>query len=140
MTSAILITFCCLFLLAYIFDLTAGRSRIPSVILLLLTGWLVRHLVSWLHIQLPELSPLLPVIGTIGLIMIVLEGSLELELNHQKRSLIMRSFLVALIPMMLMAGVLTWWFQYQEGGSLRNHLLNVLPLCATTFAALPVQV
>lgn len=134
MTSAILITFCCLFLLAYIFDLTAGRSRIPSVILLLLTGWLVRHLVSWLHILLPELSPLLPVIGTIGLIMIVLEGSLELELNHQKRSLIMRSFLVALIPMMLMAGVLTWWFQYQEGGSLRNHLLNVLPLCVISSA------
>jgi hypothetical protein len=35
-------------------------------------------------INLPDLTATLPVLGTIGLILIVLEGSLELELNRSK--------------------------------------------------------
>ena len=42
MTNAIIITICCLLLIVYLFDLTASRTRIPSVILLLLLGWAVK--------------------------------------------------------------------------------------------------
>jgi hypothetical protein len=82
----------------------------------------------------PDLSFLLTLIGTIGLILIVLEGSLELELNHQKRKLIEQSFILALLPMLLVAGILTIWFYQQEGGTVRNHLLNILPLCVISSA------
>jgi hypothetical protein len=66
----------------YLFDLTA-RTKIPSVILLLLLGWMVRDNLLF-DINLPDLTATLPVLGTIGLILIVLEGSLELELNRSK--------------------------------------------------------
>ncbi|HAN66759.1 MAG TPA: sodium:proton antiporter, partial [Chitinophagaceae bacterium] len=78
MTTAIIISLCILVLLAYLFDITASRTRIPSVILLLATGWLVRQGAEKFSVYLPDLSPILPVLGTVGLIMIVLEGSLEL--------------------------------------------------------------
>ncbi|MDP1624069.1 MAG: hypothetical protein Q8M08_17225, partial [Bacteroidales bacterium] len=84
MTTTIIITFCILLLIAYVFDLTSSKTRIPSAILLLLLGWGVRQVTSFLGIQIPDISSILPGLGTIGLILIVLEGSLELELNKSK--------------------------------------------------------
>lgn len=75
----IIITFCVLLLIAYVFDLTASKTKVPSVILLLLLGWAVKQITVGLTIQLPDFSPVLPLLGTVGLILIVLEGSLELE-------------------------------------------------------------
>ena len=43
MTSAIIISICVLLLIAYIFDVSSPKTRIPSVILLLLVGWAVRQ-------------------------------------------------------------------------------------------------
>jgi potassium/hydrogen antiporter len=135
MTSAIIITICTLLLIAYIFDLTSSKTRIPSVILLLLLGWGVRQLAAALHINIPDLSRLLPIFGTIGLILIVLEGSLELELNKSKISIIKKSFIAALLPILLMSFLLSFAFQYfQTGLSLRDALTNAVPFCVISSA------
>ena len=135
MTSAIIITICTLLLIAYIFDLTASKTRIPSVILLLLLGWGVRQLAVALHIKIPDLSELLPIFGTIGLILIVLEGSLELELNRSKASVIRKSFIAALLPILAMSFLLAYAFQYfQTGLSLRDALTNAVPFCVISSA------
>jgi len=84
MTAAIIITICTLLLLAYVFDLTSAKTKVPSVILLLLLGFAMRQLTQLLEINIPSLTPLLPILGTVGLILIVLEGSLELEFNKSK--------------------------------------------------------
>lgn len=84
MTAVIIITFCILLLVAYAFDLTSSKTKVPSVILLLVLGWLVKQLTVWFDIEIHDLTPILPILGTIGLILIVLEGSLELELNKSK--------------------------------------------------------
>ena len=56
----------------------------------------------------PDLSSILEVLGIIGLIMIVLEASLDLELTGEKRKLISRAFFTALVnlilPALLIAG------------------------------------
>lgn len=135
MTSAIIITICTLLIIAYIFDLTSSKTRIPSVILLLLLGWAVRQLAVALHIHIPDLSRLLPVFGTIGLILIVLEGSLELELNRSKARVIRKSFIAALLPMVAMSFLLAYAFQYfQTGLSLRDALTNAVPFCVISSA------
>ena len=68
MTTTIIITICLLLLLAYIFDISSALTKIPSVILLLLLGWLVKQTVELFNIHIPDLNPLLPILGTIGLI------------------------------------------------------------------------
>ena len=103
MTSAIIISICVLLLIAYIFDVSSPKTRIPSVILLLLVGWAVRQGANFLGLHIPDLSPILPVIGTVGLILVVLEGSLEVELNRSKLGLIVRSTVVALLPIILLS-------------------------------------
>ena len=112
MIITIIITLCSLLLIAYLFDLTSSLTKIPSVLLLLLLGWIVRQVSQLMEVNIPDLTKLLPFLGTIGLILIVLEGSLELEFDKSKKKLIKKSFLVALIPMFSFAFVIAFLFQY----------------------------
>ena len=130
----VIIIICVLLLMAYLFDLTSSKTKIPSVILLLLLGWCAKQAASFFELEVPNLAPLLPILGTIGLILIVLEGSLELELNRTKFPLIKKSVLVAFFPMILLAFVLTIVFQQLGDFSFKNSLLNAIPLCVISSA------
>jgi hypothetical protein len=135
--------------LAYVFDLTASKTKIPSVILLLFLGWGMRQLTEVFHISVPDLQGLLPILGTIGLIVIVLEGSLELELNRSKFPLIRKSIIVAVIPMMILGFLLAGAFYYYLGHDgdpttvpdFRKSLIGAIPLCVISSAiAIPSAV
>jgi cell volume regulation protein A len=130
----IIISLCLLLLIAYLFDLTAARTKIPSVILLLLLGWVVREVTFLLDIDLPDLTGTLPVLGTIGLILIVLEGSLELELNKSKVGLIRKSSIGAFLPLIVLAFSLAYLLQYYGGYSFRDSLINAIPFCVISSA------
>lgn len=134
MTTQIIITVCVLLLLAYVFDLTFAKTKIPSVILLLALGWCVRQGTILLEIGLPNLSGLLPLFGTIGLILIVLEGSLELDYDSSKIPMIRKSFLMALLPLVAFAFVLAFAFQYYSGMPYKECLVNALPLSVISSA------
>ncbi|MDB5202035.1 MAG: sodium:proton antiporter [Ferruginibacter sp.] len=129
MTIAVIITLCVLILIAYLFDVTAAFTKIPSVILLLALGWLVKQLSVSMEIDIPNLSAILPILGTVGLILIVLEGSLELELNKSKIPLVKKSFLVAVIPMLVLAFSAAAIISLLAGYDYKTALTNVIPLC-----------
>ncbi len=63
MTTTIIITICTLLLLAYIFDITSAKTKIPSVILLLVLGWIVRQGVDFFELRVPNLTSILPILG-----------------------------------------------------------------------------
>ncbi|WP_338408342.1 sodium:proton antiporter [uncultured Flavobacterium sp.] len=130
----IVITLCSLLLIGYLFDLTSSRTKIPSVILLLLLGWVVRQATNFLEIKLPDLDQVLPILGTIGLILIVLEGSLELELNKSKVGLIKKSFLGAFFPLFILAFSLAYIIEYYSGYSFKVSLTNAIPFCIISSA------
>ena len=129
MTTEIIITICALLLISYVFDLTSAKTKVPSVILLLILGFGVRQVSEFIGIQIPDLTPLLPIFGTIGLILIVLEGSLELDFNKSKTPLIKKSFFVAFFPLLALAFILAYLFQYYEIASFKVTLTNAIPLC-----------
>lgn len=134
MTTTIIITVCILILLAYIFDVTSSKTKVPSVILLLLLGWLVKQISIATGIIIPNLNPILPILGTIGLILIVLEGSLELELNASKFSLVKKSFIVAFLPVLLLGFLVASAFSYLSEIDFKTCLTNVIPLCVISSA------
>ncbi|WP_305952996.1 cation:proton antiporter [Emticicia oligotrophica] len=134
MTTTIIITICTLLLLAYIFDITSAKTKIPSVILLLVLGWIVRQGVDFFELRVPNLTSILPILGTVGLILIVLEGSLELELNKSKFPMIRKSSIVALLPMVLFSFALAWAFQYFGNVSFKVGLANAIPLAIISSA------
>ncbi|MEX1191393.1 MAG: sodium:proton antiporter [Brumimicrobium sp.] len=134
MTIAFIITICGLLLLAYVFDLTAAKTKIPSVILLLVLGWGMKQLTNVFTIEIPDLSALLPLLGTIGLIVIVLEGSLDLELNKSKFPLVKKSIVVAVVPMIFLGFLLAFIFYYFGETDFKKSLTIAIPLCVISSA------
>ena len=134
MDTAIILTLCVLLLLAYVFDITSSKTRIPSVILLLVLGYVVRQITTSFKTDIPDLSPVLPLLGTVGLILIVLEGSLELHLNKEKLPFAMKSSLMALLPMLLISFLLGHAFYYFSEGDYQAGLANAIPFAVISSA------
>ncbi|MDK2771824.1 MAG: cation:proton antiporter [Flavobacterium sp.] len=134
MNFAIISTICVLLLLAYFFTVTSSKTKIPSVILLLLLGWVVRQSTEVLHILVPDLNPLLPFFGTIGLVLIVLEGSLELDLNKRKLPFVGKTFVTAIVPLVITAFAIGHFFYFFLDSTYKNGLINAIPLCIISSA------
>ncbi len=134
MTIPLIITICILLILAYVFDITSSKTKIPSVILLLTLGWVVGQSASYFEITIPDLSPILPVLGTVGLILIVLEGSLELELNKSKFSFVGKALQIAFLPMLVFSFGLAFAFQYFGNTTFKIGLANAIPFAIISSA------
>lgn len=134
MTITYIITFCALLLIAYLFDFTSSKTKIPSVILLLILGWTVRQVTVFFDFELPDFSVIFPVLGTVGLVLIVLEGALELEFNKSKLGLIKKSFVGALLTMAATAYLLAFLFYYFGDYSYKVSLLNAIPFSVISSA------
>lgn len=128
MSVYVIIALCVLLLLAYIFDLSSKFTRIPSVVLLICLGMLLKFLSSLFNIKLPDLNSLLPILGSIGLILIVLEGSLELEVSRAKNGTILKSFLMALIPIVIGTAFTAWLIYFLTDEPILSCVVNALPL------------
>jgi len=123
-----LIILSALVIFSYVFDLIAKRFRIPSVILLLISGIGLRYIASALEINTVDFNPLLPLIGTVGLILIVLEGSLELKLEKSKLSLIKSSLSSAFFILILTTTSIAAFFYFFSGEDFQKCFLNAVPL------------
>jgi len=134
MTITYIITVSSLLLIAYLFDFTSSKTKIPSVILLLILGWFVRQIAMLFNFDLPDFSIIFPVLGTIGLILIVLEGALELEFNKSKIGAIKKAFVGALLTMLASAFLLAFLFHSFGGFSYKDSLLNAIPFCVISSA------
>ena len=128
MTATIIIAFSLLLLMAYVFDITASKTKIPSVILLLLLGFGVKLMSANFTIEVPNLDSFLPILGTVGLILIVLEGSLELEINKSKLPLIFKSTVIALIPLLILSVSIAYYLYYTFNIPLKTALSNTIPI------------
>lgn len=128
MTNYIILFLCCLVILSYLFDITGKYSRIPGVILLILLGIALQLAVKYFNFILPNLQPLLPLLGTIGLILIVLDASLDLKLENRKKMMILKSISSAFFLFVVFSAVLTLILTRYYGYSLRVSLLNAMPL------------
>lgn len=89
-------------ILSYFATLFAKKTNIPSVLILVLIGFVIQQIFENLNIKV-ELLGILEILGIIGLIMIVLEAALDLELNWSKWPIIWKSFTVAILLLGLTA-------------------------------------
>ncbi len=115
-------------IISYLFNLVATRYSIPSVLLLIILGVTLKVLVSGTGMQAPNLTPILEVLGTIGLIMIVLEASLDLELERGKRKVISRAFFTSLVTLLLSAIIIAGVMSVYLKVNMTTGLLYAVPL------------
>lgn len=129
-----MITLCGLLLLAYVFDINSSKIKVPSVILLLILGWIVKQSINFFHVELPDLEPILPILGTMGLVLIVLEGSLELEITKRKLPFIGKSFLIAFFAILAFSLGFGYILHAVEGIPLKFGLANAIPFAVISSA------
>lgn len=130
----IIIILCILLLIAYVVDISSAYTKIPTIFLLLLIGMGIHHWSTSFNIQIPDLNGLLPILGTIGLILIVLESSLELELNKNKVSVIQKSFISSLLPMLILSFLISYMIHFYYNVPVKLAMINTLPLCVISSA------
>jgi len=91
----LIIAGCLIILLSFIFTKLANKTNVPAVLMLIGLGVLIQYGLKLMKVPEIDFFPILEVIGIIGLIMIVLEAALELELKKDKTKVIFKSFMVA---------------------------------------------
>ena len=89
MTNTAILAASGLLLLAYGIEHFGRRFRVPSVVLLIVAGLIARQVLDAFGWRFHWVEPIVPVIGTIGLILIVLEGALDLTVTRDRQALIM---------------------------------------------------
>ncbi len=118
-----------LIIFSYLFDSFSRKTKFPSVILLMATGIMFRFFISFSgYDDFAFLDNLIPVLGTVGLILIVLEGAIELEINRKKMPLILKGFLAALVILIANIFALQWVFENIFGIQNTIAVLFAIPL------------
>lgn len=127
--SSILIVLPLLIIFSYLFDIFARRTKFPSVILLVFTGIIARFISSFYgYDNFAFLDSLVPVLGTIGLILIVLEAAIELEIKKEKTEIIIKGFLAALIILVVNIVLVSIFFNQVIGLPYPTSVIYAIPL------------
>ncbi len=119
-------------LISYGFDLLSGRFKIPSVILLLGLGMGLRQLTDYLAIPVPYVAPTLSTLGALGLILIVLEGSLDLEIEPGNYGLLRRTSLMAFLTITITTLVIATTLYLLLEETFYKCLINAIPFAVVS--------
>jgi len=128
MTNYIILVLCIVIVLSYLFDISSKYSKIPAVIFLIGLGILLQVISRSTGLNIPNMEPLLPVIGTLGLILIVLHASLDLKLEKRKYVLLQKSVLSAFVLLVLVVTVASLIFVWILDYPVITAVLNSIPL------------
>ncbi len=126
-SSTLIIVLSLSVLISYGFDLFSSRFQIPSVLLLLLLGVLARQVTTYIGVTVPYVDTILPTLGTLGLILIVLEGALDLELEADKLEIVRRTLLASLLSVAGATVLIAGMFYLLLNDSFFHCLITALP-------------
>lgn len=116
-------------ILSYFANLLAKRTNIPSVLVLIGMGVLIREGLRALGLDsIPFESLILELLGTIGLIFIVLEAALELDLTKEKGPLILKSATMALVALIGSSAAISAFLMYSMAMPVFESWVYAIPL------------
>jgi NhaP-type Na+/H+ or K+/H+ antiporter len=121
-----------LVIFSYLFELLAAKTKIPSVLLLLFLGILIKQLVDYFEVRTFDFTKILPALGTLGLILIVFEGALELKYSKAKNAIIKKTFFSALITLLATCASITLMIGYLTHQSFYLCFVNSIPFCVVS--------
>ncbi len=96
----LIIEFSVIIILSFLFNGLSKKTNVPAVLMLIALGLGLQYVLKYFTPESVDFFPILEVLGIVGLIMIVLEASLELELKREKLFPILKSMAIALIGLL----------------------------------------
>ncbi len=124
----LLIIVCGMVVISYLFSVISRYIRIPSVLLLLFAGVGLRALTDAAGITIALPAPLVQLLGIVGLIMIILEAGLDLELRRDKLSVIRDTFFSALVILIFSTFIIAGILHYFLAEEFTKCIVYALPL------------
>ncbi|KAA1245994.1 cation:proton antiporter [Aquimarina sp. RZ0] len=116
-------------ILSFIFNGIAKKTNIPAVLMLIILGVIIQYGIKAFGAGAFDFFPMLEILGIVGLIMIVLEAALELELKREKLVPILKSFAIALIGLVVSAYAAAIILKaLVDGMTMQSALLYATPL------------
>lgn len=115
-------------IISYFFNIISKKTNIPSVLMLIVLGLLIKQGLKAVGLSTGELFGILEILGIVGLIMIVLEAALDLHLTKEKWPIIWKSFSVALLSLIFSAGACAYIINFFIIPDLFTALIYAIPL------------
>tara|TARA_B100000902_G_scaffold12252_1_gene14898 strand:- start:29376 stop:30617 length:1242 start_codon:yes stop_codon:yes gene_type:complete len=131
-TYHFIIIFSSLIIISYFFNSFSKKSGVPSVLMLIFLGIIIGFSIPFQE----KFSVVLEVLGTVGLILIVLDGSLGLKVVKKNISVIIRSFFVSLITLLATSYFSSLFLNYFFNVDFTSSLLITVPLSILSSAIL----
>lgn len=134
MTEAAILAITGLLVLSYLIDNAGRRYGLPSVVILIVSGIALRQLLDPAGLDLKWLDPTIPVLGTIGLILIVLEGALGLPVTRERLRLIAVSASAALLGFAVSLAAFAGFFAIVRAMDYASAALVAIPFAVISSA------
>jgi cell volume regulation protein A len=129
-TYLFLMVFCLILIGSFFFNYLQKKLHISAVILLLLSGVI-------LQLALPTLSisdAYLKIFGTLGLLIIVLEAVVDLEVHGHNYKLFLMALCVSIVIVVLTSALIAWGFMLAYNLSLHAAVIYAIPLSIVSSA------
>ncbi len=134
MTNTAILAASALLLFAYLLDILGRRYRLPSVVLLIVTGLVARHALDRMDVVLEGVDLIVPIVGTVGLILIVLEGALDLEVSADRAPMIVKAGISAVAGVVLCTIAFAALFHFVLGYAPYLSVLAAIPFAVISSA------
>jgi hypothetical protein len=99
---------------------------------LLFLGIAIKQAIDYFGFKTYDFTIILPALGTLGLILIVFEGSLELKYSQAKNAIIKKTFFSALIILLLTCASITAIIYYLSDQPIYRCFINAIPFCVVS--------
>lgn len=122
---------------SYFFNFLSKKTNIPSVLMLMILGYLISvglDAMEGFSLSASELVRPLSVLGAIGVILIVLEAALDLHLEREKGPILWRSLVISLLLLIATSVVIAAAMQLFLGMGFIQAMLYAVPLAVMSSA------
>jgi NhaP-type Na+/H+ or K+/H+ antiporter len=134
-TNTAILAATAILLLAYAIEHFGRHFRVPSVVLLIVAGLVARQALEALDFHYHHwVEPIVPVVGTLGLILIVLEGALDLTVTRERKALIVTAAASSLLGFLASLGAFGLIFGYLLGFEAITAMLVAIPFAVISSA------
>jgi NhaP-type Na+/H+ or K+/H+ antiporter len=135
-SSVLVLIFASVIILSYFFNIVSNKTRIPSVLLLMGFGMLFSYFEKSTIVSAYTINKLVEVLGILGLIMIILEASLDLHITKDKKAMILRAFISGLIILLVSSFAIAYLLNYWLREPFIECLIYATPLSIVSSAIL----
>jgi Kef-type K+ transport system membrane component KefB len=130
----IIILLSLLIVFSYLFTQISKYTKIPSVIFLIGTGVGIQFGVKSMGIEIPDLSQYLGLLGIVGLMMIVLEGALDIEIHRNKIRTMLAAFATSVLILGLTNSLIASIIYFTQSVEFMKAFFYAIPLSVVSSA------